>query len=370
MGEGNKNGSPQQDVASLTQFKTRLAPLTDLEGVLPLLLRNLSLGRAQIAIDHVRGAIATNTPDRIVFLVLCSRDDPETPVAAAIAIQQPGSTTIQTGDMATIVHAGFLTDISVDHTISAKQSEQMMRLLASEFDDELASRGVRFLQWATDVSQTLDESVGRSCQSMGFQAIGTLDYLSGVVPNSEPSPNENAGLHPLRFQTIDWDDMQGLRRFTDLVQSTYEHTLDCPRIADFRNADQTLSGYRSASAFDGDLWFTAVDDQNVPIGCVILAKHVMGAADDSETPPIIEVVYMGLIPQARGRGRGEVLMRQAVRNAVGLGASRIILAVDRMNTPARAIYDSFGLQPMLCETVWVKLVGLGKEAASLRDARS
>ncbi len=73
-----KNSGIHQVVARLTRFRTQLAPLASLEGVLPLLLRHLSLGRAQIAIDHIRGAIEAKTSDRIVLVTLCDADKAET----------------------------------------------------------------------------------------------------------------------------------------------------------------------------------------------------------------------------------------------------------------------------------------------------
>jgi ribosomal protein S18 acetylase RimI-like enzyme len=63
---------------------------------------------------------------------------------------------------------------------------------------------------------------------------------------------------------------------------------------------------------------------------------------------------MGLVPESRGMGRGRMLVHKAFEAAGDVGADRVILAVDRQNAPARAIYELAGLQPMLHETVWVK----------------
>lgn len=352
-------------MATLTRFRTQLAPLASLEGVLPLLLRNLSLGRAQIGIDHIRGAIETKTSNRIVFVTLCDVDNMEDPLAAAIAIQQSDADSDTACDMASIVHAGLLKDVLPDQTpaeiaqTAPAQAREVLRQLSFALDRELESRGTRFLQWATDVSQTLDDSVVLACDALGFQSIGTLDYLSVSVPSSKESPFVINDDDQLRFQQIDWSAAE-FQRFANLVETTYSQTLDCPQISAYRTAAQTLCGYQSSNSFDSKLWFTALDDREKPIGCVILANHQPGPSSDRAASPIIEIVYMGLVPDARGTGRGKTLVQHAFAAARSAGAERIILAVDQNNTPARAIYDLAGLEPMLSETVWAKLIGFGK----------
>ena len=108
-------------MAGLTQYRTQLAPLATLEGILPVLLRHLSLGRAQIAIDHIRGAIDAKMSNRIVLLTLCHADDLKTPLAAAIAIQQSDPATESACDMASIVHAGLMDD-AVDPSLSQNEN--------------------------------------------------------------------------------------------------------------------------------------------------------------------------------------------------------------------------------------------------------
>ncbi len=101
------------------------------------------------------------------------------------------------------------------------------------------------------------------------------------------------------------------QRFVDLVEKTYTQTLDCPQISAYRTATQTLGGYQTSNAFDSNLWFTVFDDSETPIGCVILAQHRPAASSDTAASPIIEIVYMGLVPEARGAGRGKTLVQHA-----------------------------------------------------------
>jgi ribosomal protein S18 acetylase RimI-like enzyme len=70
-----------------------------------------------------------------------------------------------------------------------------------------------------------------------------------------------------------------------------------------------------------------------------------------------ELVYLGLVPTARGRGLGDLLMQQALGAIIGDNRRRLSLAVDSRNTPALALYYRHGLQRVTAK------------AALLRDLR-
>ena len=85
-------------------------------------------------------------------------------------------------------------------------------------------------------------------------------------------------------------------RLMDLVERTYEGTLDCAgleRCAADGACDQRLSGDGRVSA--GEL---AVRSQRTAqdVGVLLLADHPQGRH--------WELMYMGLVPEARGRGWG------------------------------------------------------------------
>ncbi len=330
----------------LTPSRTQLAPLDTLDQVLPKLLSNVSIARAQIAIDQLRGVIEAKSLDRIVFVTDADPDAPETPTAAAIAVQTPGpGGENKSSDMATMVHAGPLAPPASD-----RDPDEAIDALSQTLDRELQQRGTRFLQWATDATDKADDSVPRYCKRFGFHPIGTLDYLHGLVPPAEEADKDAL----LTFEPIQWQP-QPFRQFADLVERTYVETLDCPGLAEYRTAMQTLQGYQASGAYDPALWFNVRGSDEDPIGCMVLANHQpVASADNTDPSPVIEIVYMGLIPEARGRGCGKRLVEQAFAAARTVGAERMILGVDQRNTPARDIYQWAGLQPMLTETVWVK----------------
>ncbi|MGI9470365.1 MAG: GNAT family N-acetyltransferase [Rubripirellula sp.] len=399
----------------MTSFRIDAAPLELLQQALPRLLSNLSIARAQIAIDQIRASIDTQSIDRITFLRAIDspparpeskpdstsgedqsqpQESPDHWLAAVIAIQQSDGPDASS-DMATIVHAGDFdlaapaeTDEQAADLTSDPKPEPLMAELSQSLDQELSGRGIRFVQWATDATSTADTTLPRWCQGLGFQSIGTLDYMNldlgeakadrsnrdpadhsdgedrlafNALPDSQPS---------LTFTPLDWDSPHELTEFARLVERTYEETLDCPKLASFRTAEQTLKGYQSSTAFDPSTWFRICDPHDHVVGCLVLGRH-----HDAQTPSpdpsssVTEIVYMGLTIDARGKGYGAHLVNHANRLVAEFGGHRIILAVDQANQPARTLYQRFGFQRMLTETVWVKRLASASEEKH-SDARS
>lgn len=334
----------------LSGIQVRHAPLADLTDVLARLVDNLSLERARIAMDQLKGALASKSLDKVVFVTAANESQPETPIAAAIAVQQFSADTRQAGDMATMVHAGMLEREAGGNGETAH--EQIMQAMSSAVDERLYDQGTRFLQWPTEPSDRPDDEVARWCHGFAFQSVGTLEYLGGPAELPPDSPLLAADERTVHFQPIDWDGDGELGRFAELVERTYQETLDCPSLADFRTAAQTLSGYQTSAGFAPQHWYT-VTDEGAPVGCLVLAVH-RTEPQEEESAAVVEIAYMGLVPEARGRGLGRRLVRHACEVAQEIGATRLILAVDRQNEPARVLYEQAGLKRILRETVWVK----------------
>jgi ribosomal protein S18 acetylase RimI-like enzyme len=55
-------------------------------------------------------------------------------------------------------------------------------------------------------------------------------------------------------------------------------------------------------------------------------------------------MYMGIVPEWRGRGWGQQIARHAQWLARGANAQRILVAVDAANTPAVDVYRSTGFE--------------------------
>jgi mycothiol synthase len=127
--------------------------------------------------------------------------------------------------------------------------------------------------------------------------------------------------------------------------ATCQGTLDCANLADPREPDDVLAAYRAAGAFNPHLWLLVRHRQRV-CGCVILADHPR-----HETT---ELLYLGLVPAARGRGLGRQLARQSQWLARRLGRRRLVLAVDAANVPAVQTYAAVDFQTWQCRQLYVR----------------
>jgi ribosomal protein S18 acetylase RimI-like enzyme len=96
------------------------------------------------------------------------------------------------------------------------------------------------------------------------------------------------------------------------------------------------------------------------IGCIILARHpAPSTRNPARVNPacVVELVYMGIVPEHRGRDYGQAVMAVVTEVCQQQGAERLILAVDETNAPAIAAYRRFDMLHMFRETVWGRSVG-------------
>jgi ribosomal protein S18 acetylase RimI-like enzyme len=312
------------------------------------------LARAHIALDQVQGLLDSGDEDRVLLVTASSIDDVGLPLAAAVAIHSAVDQAAPHHiDTATVVCAGGLAGDwqgGIEPVASA---------LAEKLDQTLCDRGVNYVQWATDdVSVPENQPLSRWCGALGFEPLSTLEYLSGSLTLEDVRPNP-IGDELLVCEPLAWDDSAELEEFASLADQTYRETLDCPRLSEYRTAIQTLRSYQSTVAFEPKWWFRVLEEPTRrTIGCLILARH--RSRDPRETrglgEDVAEIVYMGLVPQARRQGLGSELLRCAMQIARRGDCSRIILAVDRRNYPAKSIYHRAGLDHLFSETVWFKRI--------------
>jgi mycothiol synthase len=116
---------------------------------------------------------------------------------------------------------------------------------------------------------------------------------------------------------------------------SYRESLDCPGLNGKRSIEDVIEGHKATGQHDPKLWFL-LTESHWPRAVVLLSPTVSG-----ET---LELVYLGLVPEARGRGIGDLAMRQAL--AVGWAGryEQLSLAVDARNAPAMKLYFRHGFQ--------------------------
>lgn len=123
---------------------------------------------------------------------------------------------------------------------------------------------------------------------------------------------------------------------SEVLQKTYEGTLDCPVLSGKRPIAEVIEGYAATGASGRKYWRTLLYE-GAPVGCVLVALH--------EKLELSELVYMGLLPRARGNGIGGHLLMEAERLTLSAGVARMVIGVDAANRPARAIYEAAGYLP-------------------------
>jgi ribosomal protein S18 acetylase RimI-like enzyme len=84
------------------------------------------------------------------------------------------------------------------------------------------------------------------------------------------------------------------------------------------------------------------------VGCLLLGEDAAGAQ--------WELVYMGVVPEARGRGIGLDLTRHAQWVARAAGCARMVLAVDATNAPALAVYAAAGFSSWDHRSVFLRVL--------------
>lgn len=129
------------------------------------------------------------------------------------------------------------------------------------------------------------------------------------------------------------------------IEATYRGTRDAPQLNGKRHIRHVVDGYLAVAHSDTSAWWLAsVEGEHV--GCLLLADHMTAQA--------MELVYMGLVPSARGRGLGRQLVRHAQRATAEANREQLILAVDADNDPAVRVYSSLGFQPFREQTVYMR----------------
>jgi ribosomal protein S18 acetylase RimI-like enzyme len=163
----------------------------------------------------------------------------------------------------------------------------------------------------------------------GFRAVSQLCILARSLRQVGDLPH--AALH---FEPLD---EAGAELFQQTLARTYQDTLDFPELNGVRSVSEIMAGHRRQGVYHPDLWFL-VREGDEPVGALLL----MEMSDWDEW----ELSYVGVVPEARGRGIGETLVGEAIRCAATQGARQLTVAVDARNTPALSLYDKMGFKEL------------------------
>jgi ribosomal protein S18 acetylase RimI-like enzyme len=216
--------------------------------------------------------------------------------------------------------------------------------LIDQVCQRMSDRGIHLAQVLLDPQE---HGVCQIYREQGFNDLAELIYLQGQAHKASRKPKWPAGVEALNYgdDTREW--------FAQAIAGSYDQSLDCPGLNGLRTIEDIMQGHRATGEFDPKYWTVLVerdvDGQRQALGVLLLSR--VPRSDSAE------LVYLGLVPSARGRGLGDLLMQHAWGSVVADNARRLTLAVDSRNTPALALYYRHGMQRIT------------SKAALLRDLR-
>jgi len=164
----------------------------------------------------------------------------------------------------------------------------------------------------------------------GLARLATLAYMERKPPGSVPDAAEME--LPAEYRVEHYRPAtHGL--FREAIERSYEGTLDCPLLAGMRDIEDAIEGHKGVGIFDAAMWSVVLAGEKVA-GCLLLAEIPQRNG--------LELVYLGLAPEARGKGLGRILMKRLLAVATRRHFDVATLAVDAGNVSAVRLYRRCG----------------------------
>ncbi len=172
-----------------------------------------------------------------------------------------------------------------------------------------------------------------------YAFLADMRYLVLEVPRSLPAEPQHPDVVVEDYRSVDEV------IFRNTLGRTYEGSLDCPGLNGLRTMEEIVLSHRHTGIHDPRLWLIAkVGDD--PVGVVLLTHVPLQSA--------MEIVYVGVVPEARGCSYGNYLVRLAIEHAIRTNSEHLMLAVDHRNHFARKIYASFGFKETDRRHAWIR----------------
>jgi ribosomal protein S18 acetylase RimI-like enzyme len=202
--------------------------------------------------------------------------------------------------------------------------------------EDAAAAGVVLVQAMIEPGDAVGQ---QAFESAGLWLLAKLQYMERRPPLMVPTVTLPAGvkLEPYSAGTHDL--------FKETIQESYRDTLDCPALSGLRDMEDVVAGHKAVGPFDPQLWSLIVE-HNRPLGVMLLADVVARNA--------LELVYLGLVPAARGRGLGRALMNRVLAISARRGFALASCAVDAGNEPAVRLYKRCGFTRVAERSAMIK----------------
>jgi GNAT superfamily N-acetyltransferase len=289
----------------------------ELRRVLEVVLWQPGLSRSELR-RHVDGFLEYLRVCPVQWEAL-RRGPAETPDGLAVSLLIPGGTAI------------IMFPVAQARGIVWAEQEAVLR----EAVDALAARRLHYAQVL--LAPEHSEQIALALH-VGFRPVAPLIYLERDVVYPWVDPPAAGAAEWLTYDQHRADD------FARVVRATYEQSLDCPELTDLRPVEDTLAAHRATGRFEPELWQLArIGNQYA--GVLLLNWLANG--------PIIEVGYMGVVPEFRRRGVGALLLQRALERSRERDARQLTIVVDERNAPARRLYARMGLRPVATRNAYV-----------------
>jgi ribosomal protein S18 acetylase RimI-like enzyme len=194
------------------------------------------------------------------------------------------------------------------------------------------------------LAQTLIETeqtwAHQACTDAGMVCVGQLDYMRMPVDkqstplNTPPNWPEGIDVRPIRSINPNAPDSD-YQNLIEALEGSYLETLDCPELCGLRTLPDVVESHSATGDFDPDRWHLIYKD-GTPAGCCLLTHCPLSSS--------VELVYLGIAPQARGLGLGRSVLSYAINQLGQIGITEVTCAVDNRNAPAIKIYESLGFK--------------------------
>lgn len=179
---------------------------------------------------------------------------------------------------------------------------------------------------------------------MGLQH--TLDLVELSLPLDGLSAIDGIVTQQSRtnLTAVSFAEAGSLERVAAVLEATFVDSADAPETHGFRSAVDALGGHLAVGTFREDLSRIYVCEGQ-DVGLVLVAEH--------STQRSLELLYIGLTPDARGRGYGRQMLKHLTDAAQETESTILTCAVDARNSYAIKIYREAGFQFGETQEVWL-----------------
>lgn len=197
--------------------------------------------------------------------------------------------------------------------------------LLDEMTRHYTAQDVHLAQFLIDPA---DRTIHALYEKCGFSLLAELLYLQRSLRRPAAAPPLPEGFSLINYSP------ETHQAFAQAITRSYQQSLDCPALNGIRHIDDVIAGHQATGEFDPSLWFL-LQERGEPLAVLLLSPSVQ--------PRTLELVYLGLAVQARGRGLGDLMMNLALATVSDHACETLSLAVDSRNSPAMNLYYRHGM---------------------------